>query len=70
MRSERKKQIYLRFSEPRGRKAHAVGLKRKAGNAPYYPHYPYYPYFRLRLDHPRSSESEKKLRLDHPRSSW
>ena len=32
MRSERKKQIYLHFSEPQGRKAHAVGLKRKAEN--------------------------------------
>jgi hypothetical protein len=29
MRSERKKQIHLHFSEPQGRKAHAVGLKRK-----------------------------------------
>ena len=32
MRSERKKQIHLHFSEPQGRKAHAVGLKRKAEN--------------------------------------
>ena len=32
MRSERKKQIYLHFSEPQGRKAHAVGLKRKTEN--------------------------------------
>ena len=31
MRSERKKQIHLHFSEPQGRKAHAVGLKRKGG---------------------------------------
>ena len=30
MRSERKKQIHLHFSEPQGRKAHAVGLKQKA----------------------------------------
>ncbi len=34
MRSERKKQIYLHFSEPQGRKAHAVGLKRKAELTP------------------------------------
>ncbi len=32
MQSERKKQIYLHFSEPRGRKAYAVGLKLKAMN--------------------------------------
>ena len=30
LRSERKKQIYLHFSEPQGRKAHAVGLKQEA----------------------------------------
>ena len=32
MRSERKKQIYLHFSEPQGRKACVAGLKRKAEN--------------------------------------
>ena len=32
MRSERKKQIYLHFSEPRGGKACKAGLKRKAEN--------------------------------------
>ena len=32
LRSERKKQIYLHFSEPQGRKAHAVGLKRITEN--------------------------------------
>ena len=32
MRSERKKQIYLHFSESRGGKACEAGLKRKAEN--------------------------------------
>ena len=32
MRSERKKQIYLHFSEPQGRKACVAGLKRKTEN--------------------------------------
>ena len=56
MRSERKKQIYLHFSEPQGRKACAAGLKRKTENFEFFG-------FRLEWENgtPRLSREQRLL---------